>query len=47
MISQGAIEQTPFSARYNRNNGANSGKILETNSDNLLRMVNHDTLNCC
>lgn len=39
MISQGVVEQSPFSNGYNRINTANSGRILETNTDNLLRMV--------
>ncbi|KAJ7946603.1 DNA helicase, ATP-dependent [Quillaja saponaria] len=41
MISQGAIEQSPFASGYNRNNFANSGRILETNTENLLRMVSY------
>lgn len=39
MISQGSIEQTPFTSGYNRTTSSNSGRILETNTDNLLRMV--------
>lgn len=39
MISQGSIEQSSFSSGYNRPNSANSGRILETNTENLLRMV--------
>lgn len=39
MISQGGIEQSPFSSGYNRTTSANSGRILETNTENLLRMV--------
>ncbi|KAI6678723.1 hypothetical protein NL676_039519 [Syzygium grande] len=41
MISQGVVEQSPFSNGYNRINMANSGRILETNTDNLLRMVSY------
>lgn len=41
MISQGAVEQSPFSNGYNRINMANSGRVLETNTDNLLRMVSY------
>lgn len=39
MLSQGAIEQTPMTSGYNRLNVTNSGRILETNTENLLRMV--------
>lgn len=39
MISAGVMEQTPLTSSYNRNNVTNSGRVLETNSDNLLRMV--------
>lgn len=39
MISQGAIEQTPFASGYNRTNMGYSGRLLETNTENLLRMV--------
>lgn len=39
MISQGGIEQSPFPSGSNRVNIANSGRILETNTENLLRMV--------
>ncbi|KAL8520083.1 hypothetical protein ACS0TY_010858 [Phlomoides rotata] len=41
MISQGAIEQTPFTSGYNRTNMGSSGRLLETNSENLLRMVSY------
>ncbi|KAL3620845.1 hypothetical protein CASFOL_035757 [Castilleja foliolosa] len=41
MISQGALEQTPFSSKYNRSNTAPSGRLLETNTENLLRMVSY------
>ncbi|XP_015878953.3 ATP-dependent DNA helicase Q-like 4A isoform X1 [Ziziphus jujuba] len=41
MISQGGIEQSPFSSGYNRTTSANSGRILETNTENLLRMVSY------
>ncbi|KAI4296227.1 hypothetical protein L6164_036202 [Bauhinia variegata] len=40
MISQGAIEQSPFTG-YGRANMINSGRILETNTENLLRMVSY------
>lgn len=39
MISQGVAEQTPLTSGYNRVNIANSGRILETNTENILRMV--------
>lgn len=39
MISQGVIEQSPLASGYNRTNTANSGRVLETNTENLLRMV--------
>lgn len=39
MISQGAIEQNSMTSGYNRLNMTNSGRILETNTENLLRMV--------
>ncbi|PIM99694.1 ATP-dependent DNA helicase [Handroanthus impetiginosus] len=41
MISQGVIEQTPFASGYNRANMAPSGRLLETNTENLLRMVSY------
>ncbi|MED6207360.1 hypothetical protein PIB30_035063 [Stylosanthes scabra] len=41
MISQGAIEQTSMTYGYNRSNMTNSGRILETNIENLLRMVSY------
>ncbi|KAL6517738.1 hypothetical protein OROMI_033439 [Orobanche minor] len=41
MISQGSVEQTPFSSGYNRANTASSGRLLETNTENLLRMVSY------
>ncbi|KAL0335240.1 UNVERIFIED_CONTAM: ATP-dependent DNA helicase Q-like 4A [Sesamum radiatum] len=49
MISQG--EQTPFASGYNRGSTAPSGRLLETNTENLLRMLIHfgekfDSLNC-
>lgn len=40
MISQGVAEQSPFTPGHNRFNVANSGRVLETNTENLLRMVN-------
>jgi len=40
MISQGgAIEQSPMTSGYNRSNMINPGSILETNTENLMRMV--------
>ncbi|KAL6176388.1 hypothetical protein ACLB2K_053022 [Fragaria x ananassa] len=41
MISQGAIEQSSLTPGQNRMNTANSGRILETNTENLLRMVSY------
>ncbi|KAJ1385671.1 Winged helix-like DNA-binding domain superfamily [Sesbania bispinosa] len=41
MLSQGAIEQSPMTSGYNRLNMTNSGRILETNTENLLRMVSY------
>ncbi|XP_050375562.1 ATP-dependent DNA helicase Q-like 4A [Argentina anserina] len=41
MISQGVIEQNPLTPGQNRMNTANSGRILETNTENLLRMVSY------
>ncbi|EXB87372.1 ATP-dependent DNA helicase Q-like 4A [Morus notabilis] len=41
MISQGVIEQSPFTSRKNGVNAMNSGGILETNTENLLRMVSY------
>ncbi|GLT86281.1 hypothetical protein SLE2022_044270 [Rubroshorea leprosula] len=40
MISQGAVEQSPLAMGYGRNM-ANSGRVLETNTENLLRMVSY------
>lgn len=39
MISQGVVEQTPFASGHSRANMTFSGRSLETNTDNLLRMV--------
>ncbi|PPD89854.1 hypothetical protein GOBAR_DD13201 [Gossypium barbadense] len=39
MISQGAAEQSPLITGHSRFN--NSGRILETNTENLLRMVSY------
>jgi bloom syndrome protein len=39
MISQGLTEQSSLTSGYNRVNNTNSGRILETNTENLLRMV--------
>ncbi|XVF01151.1 hypothetical protein REPUB_Repub04eG0063700 [Reevesia pubescens] len=39
MISQGVAEQSPLVTGYSRFN--NSGRILETNTENLLRMVSY------
>ncbi|BFG30236.1 hypothetical protein CerSpe_165100 [Prunus speciosa] len=41
MISQGVIEQSPLASGYNRTNTTNSGRVLETNTENLLRMVSY------
>ncbi|ESW20522.1 hypothetical protein PHAVU_006G216200 [Phaseolus vulgaris] len=42
MISQGgAIEQSPLTSGYNRSNMINPGSILETNTENLMRMVSY------
>ncbi|CAN4110683.1 unnamed protein product [Withania somnifera] len=41
MISQGNVEQSPFGSGYGRSNVAASGRILETNVENLLRMVSY------
>lgn len=41
MLSQGAIEQNSMTSGYNRLNMTNSGRILETNTENLLRMVSY------
>ncbi|KAJ0250590.1 DEAD/DEAH box helicase domain-containing protein [Hirschfeldia incana] len=39
MISQGGVDQSPMASGYNR--VASSARLLETNSENLLRMVNN------
>ncbi|EOA37858.1 hypothetical protein CARUB_v10012033mg, partial [Capsella rubella] len=39
MISQGGVDQSPMANGYNR--VASSGRILETNTENLLRMVSY------
>ncbi|KAJ4717333.1 DNA helicase, ATP-dependent [Melia azedarach] len=41
MITQGVAEQSPFTPGYNRISVANSGRVLETNTENLLRMVSY------
>lgn len=41
MISQGATEQGAIGYGYTRTNMGNSGRILETNTENLLRMVSY------
>ncbi|XP_004485478.1 ATP-dependent DNA helicase Q-like 4A [Cicer arietinum] len=41
MLSLGAIEQSPMTSGYSRLNGTNSGRMLETNTENLLRMVSY------
>ncbi|XP_047959187.1 ATP-dependent DNA helicase Q-like 4A isoform X2 [Salvia hispanica] len=41
MITQGAYEQTPFASGHSRSNMTSSGKLLETNTENLLRMVSY------
>ena len=37
MISQGGVDQSPMASGYNR--VASSARLLETNSENLHRMV--------
>ena len=39
MITQGVVEQSPLASGQYRTNMAGSGRILETNTENLLRMV--------
>lgn len=39
MISQGTVEQSSWVSGYNRASTKPSGRILETNTENLLRMV--------
>lgn len=39
MLTQGAVEQSPFASGQNRSYMASSGRVLETNTENLLRMV--------
>lgn len=39
MLSQGAIEQNAFASTHNRLNSSNPGRIMETNMENLQRMV--------
>ncbi|XP_068329052.1 ATP-dependent DNA helicase Q-like 4A isoform X1 [Pyrus communis] len=41
MISQGVVGQSPLASGYNRINTANSGRVLETNTENLLHMVSY------
>ncbi|OIV91529.1 hypothetical protein TanjilG_08941 [Lupinus angustifolius] len=41
MISQGVMEQNTMTSGYSRSNTTNSGRILETNTENLLRMVSY------
>ncbi|KAJ8452816.1 hypothetical protein Cgig2_014579 [Carnegiea gigantea] len=41
MLSQGAVEQSPFTAGQNRLSSTNSGRIVDTNMENLLRMVSY------
>ncbi|KAL3638183.1 hypothetical protein CASFOL_018053 [Castilleja foliolosa] len=41
MISQRTAEQTPFSSKCNHANMETSGRLLETNTENLLRMVSY------
>lgn len=41
MISQGTVEQSPFGSGYGRSNVAASGRNLESNMENLLRMVSY------
>lgn len=39
MIIQGQIEQNPWTPGYNRTNMTNSERVLEKNTENVLRMV--------
>ena len=39
MLSQGAVEQSPFTPGQNRLSSTNSARIVDTNMENLLRMV--------
>lgn len=41
MLMQGVIEQNPLASGTRRNSLANTERVLETNLENLLRMV------CC
>ncbi|XP_074275910.1 ATP-dependent DNA helicase Q-like 4A isoform X2 [Silene latifolia] len=41
MLSQGVAEQSPFTYAQNRPSSTNSGRIIETNMENLLRMVSY------
>ncbi|XP_022863339.1 ATP-dependent DNA helicase Q-like 4A [Olea europaea var. sylvestris] len=41
MISQGVVEQTPFASGYYRASTSASGSLLETNTENVLRMVSY------
>lgn len=41
MLSHGAVEQTSFASGHPRAGTANSGRTLETNTENLLRMVSY------
>lgn len=39
MLTQGVIEQSPLTPTARRNSLASSDRVLETNIENLLRMV--------
>ncbi|OAY39796.1 ATP-dependent DNA helicase Q-like 4A isoform X1 [Manihot esculenta] len=41
MIIQGQIEQNPWTPGYNRTNMTNSERVLEKNTENVLRMVSY------
>ncbi|KAK3016325.1 hypothetical protein RJ639_007305 [Escallonia herrerae] len=41
MISQGVVEPSPLASNYSRPSNGNSGRILETNTENLLRMLSY------
>ncbi|KAK1374273.1 DNA helicase [Heracleum sosnowskyi] len=41
MLSQGALEQNSFASGYSRSSNTNHGRTLETNTENLLRMVSY------
>ena len=42
MLTQGVIDQSPVSIGTRRNSLVSSDRVLETNIENLLRMVSKD-----